>query len=304
MLVAHRRQRHQRPCPEAAGDRRIGHDPQRRRVVDVAVAKGCRGRGQRLLLTGGAAPLGAGPVEQERAELAHEGGIHSCGDLQRCGVLPCREVVAERFEAEAPHALLEQRHLRAPAVEAVLQRVEPVQRFVPRGREQAHLHADAVVPLAERGHPERHDLAGERLGPVVAPRHGRRRQRQRDPLRCRVAFRLPGADVADREGRGASPRAGARGARRRDHESNLSRGRRPRQRRDRAGPPSAAIRHGTGASRCRAGPRHHRGGRRSGPPQGPRRRSTTARRSGSPRRCRAVSPASPARCRAPSAARG
>ena len=62
---------------------------------------------------------------------------------------------------------------------SALQRSKPsfsgtqaVQGLVAGGREEPQMHADEVVPLAERRHGERHDLAGEGLGPELAARNG------------------------------------------------------------------------------------------------------------------------------------
>ena len=88
-------------------------------------------------------------------------------------MLPRREVVAEGLEAEVPDALLEQRHFGLPTVETVVQRVQAMQRFVSGRREETHLHADAIMSLAECRDAERHDLAVEGLGSVITPGDGR-----------------------------------------------------------------------------------------------------------------------------------
>ena len=103
------------------------------------------------------------------------------------------------------------------------ERAQAVQRFVARWGEQPHVDADAIVALAEGRRAERDDLAGERAGPEMPARHGRRGQRERNAGGHRRAFGHGICCRSDRDRRGASPGAGARGARRRDHVSNLPR---------------------------------------------------------------------------------
>ena len=176
---ADRRQRCHRPVGEQSGDRRIAHDHEGSGVVDSAVAQACRGILQHPSLRERTRLLDAGAVEEERTGLAHERDIHSRLDLEIGGVLPRGEIVAERLELEGPHALFERCDRGLPTVEPVVQRREPMERFVAGGGEEAHVHADEIVTLAERGHPERNDLADVSLRPEATAGHGWRRQQLR-----------------------------------------------------------------------------------------------------------------------------
>ena len=137
--------------------------------------------------------------------------VHAGSDLQIRRVLPRREVVGECLEPEPPHALLEGRDRGLPAVEPVVERMQPVKRFVARGGEEPHVDADAIVTLAERGRAEGDDFSGERAGPELPIRNGGRGQRERDARGRRRAFGLRIGCRSDRDRRGAAP--GARCAR-------------------------------------------------------------------------------------------
>ena len=216
-----RRQRGHRPVGEQRGDRAVAHDQEGPGIVDAAVAKACRRILQHPSLSERARLLGAGSIEEERAGLAHERDIHSCRDLEVCRMLPGGEVVAERLEPEGPDTLFEGRDGRLPAVEAVVQRGEPMKGFVSGRGEEAHVHADEVVTLAERGHTERNDLADISLRPEAASWYRRGRKQLRHAPGVRVAARPPDGRGSDGDGGDAPPGRGVRAARSRDHSLNL-----------------------------------------------------------------------------------
>ena len=138
---------------EEVGDRRIADD---RRGRPRRSARGSRSDAAALSRRRRSAigrDFSATARSNSRApSLAHDGGVHARGDLQVGGVLPGREVVGERLEAEAPHALLERARRRSPSGRN--RRRSGGRRCSdssPDGREQPHVHADAIVTLAERG---------------------------------------------------------------------------------------------------------------------------------------------------------
>jgi hypothetical protein len=221
--VAH--ERCERAGGEEGGDGGVTHDLERHIVGHLGFAQPCGGVLEGAALSGGPHLLGDRALEELRAHLAHERRIDSGGDLQIGRVLPCREVVGESLEPESPDALLEGGHQRLPRVESVAQRRQAVQCLLARRCEQPHVHADDVVPFAEGRHTERHGLSRVRLGPVRAVGHRRTRLHEGYPPHDGGSLGLPFGGGTDRDGCRAPDGTGARGARRRDHHSNLPRGR-------------------------------------------------------------------------------
>ncbi len=214
---------HHRPDLEQRGDRGVAHDLQGGVVVHLRVAQRAGGVVQAVLVAAGALLLASGAVEQLGAHLAHERGVDTCGDLQVGRVLPCREVVGERLEPEAPHALLERGHEGRPAVEAVVEGAESMQRLVTRGREQSHLDADAVVPLAECGDREGNGFAQVRGRAEPPTRDARMRQGHRDARRDHAARGRRRLDRTHGNRGGAAPGQLGRRSRRGGHDPNLPR---------------------------------------------------------------------------------
>ena len=192
-----------------------------RRGISVAEREGISGQSSPLrcrtvLLSGGGG-------EEIGAERRHDRDVDAGRHLQRGGVGPGREVVGEGFEPVAPGALLVERDLRHPRVGAVIARREAMQALFAGGRCEADMHADDVVPLSERDHPERDDLADEGLRSEPA-RDGGRRFEERDARRPQRAGSICSARGARRDLNGA-PKSRGPSTSTSSHLPNVPRGR-------------------------------------------------------------------------------
>ena len=211
---------------EERRDRRVAHDLEAASSLDVGVAQRC---GRALEARG--APRSAATSRRPRDRTAGRrvsrmsGGVDPRRDLQIGGVLPRGEVVGERLEPKASR-----RPARA-ARSAVSQRSKPsLQRHAGGAAIRRRTGRTAARARRCRSCPSRNAVVrngttspANALGRNSPSGTDGRGQRERDARGRRRAIGLRIGCRSDRDRRGAAPGAGARGARRRDHVSNLPR---------------------------------------------------------------------------------